>query len=173
MSSSIVVGLKGVGAGDSSESLKRDIDDKLTQVVATSIAQSAALDDLRSMFQSYMGMAKQKDEGRPSITQSALENQGSGGVKVLDAAGVLPNSRAVSQVIAKHTGTPKEKLAATTKVASKSKPGALTTKADVMNLSDLANEVSVHIWQVCCAGIMCGCFCFQQHSLFMQCITLF
>lgn len=140
MSSSIVVGLKGVGAGDSSESLKRDIDDKLTQVVATSIAQSAALDDLRSMFQSYMGMAKQKDEGRPSITQSALENQGSGGVKVLDAAGVLPNSRrkvvAVSQVIAKHTGTPKEKLAATTKVASKSKPGALTTKADVTLSSD-------------------------------------
>lgn len=135
----------GVGAGDSSlrsavESLKRDMEDKFAQVLATSTAQSAALDDLRSMFQSYMGMSKQKDEGSPSITQSALENQGSGGVKVLDAAGVLPNSRrkvvAVSQVIAKHTGTPKEKLAATTKVASKSNPGALTTKADVTLSSD-------------------------------------
>jgi hypothetical protein len=60
------------------ESFKREVDEKFTQMVATATTQAAAIDDLKIMFANYMKRSDDRAQASPSITESALENEGSG-----------------------------------------------------------------------------------------------
>ena len=66
---------------------------KFKSLVANSATQTAAIDELRLMFRHFIGKSVGEDNVNPSITHSALENQESRGVNVVDAAGVVPISR--------------------------------------------------------------------------------
>jgi hypothetical protein len=70
------------------ESWKNNVDMKFTQFLTTSATQAEAIDDLRLMFQCFLGKAKKVDDGSPSITQSALENNDRSGQQTLGAVGV-------------------------------------------------------------------------------------
>ena len=74
------------------ECLKNDVDSKFMQVLATSTVQQATIEDLKLMFQSFMGKSKCGDEGSPSIIQSALENEESRGGHKRHVTSLLPNS---------------------------------------------------------------------------------
>ena len=53
--------------------LKKDVNAKFNQIIATSDAHGAALDELHYMFWDFLGKSKQMEGGSPSITQSVLE----------------------------------------------------------------------------------------------------
>ena len=75
------------------ESWKQDVDVKIGEFVASSKVQAATIEDLCSMFASYMGTSKQREEGSPSIGQSALENRQSGDLPKADAIGIMPKPK--------------------------------------------------------------------------------
>ena len=78
---------------DAMQSWKKDVDRKWVQLLQTSQAQAAALDSLKSMFQSFMGKSVAVDNGSPSITQSVLEQQESRRNKEDAARGLPPPSK--------------------------------------------------------------------------------
>ena len=80
---------------DAMQSWKKDVDRKWAQLLQTSQAQAAALDSLKSMFQSYMGKFMAVDNGSPSRTQSILEQQKSRGKKEDAARGLPPPSKKI------------------------------------------------------------------------------
>ena len=60
--------------------LKKDVNAKFNQIIATSDAHGAALDELRCMFRDFLKKSKQMEGGSPSITQSTLEQHESIGL---------------------------------------------------------------------------------------------
>lgn len=58
------------------ESWKTDVDVALSQLCAASSTQAMVLEDLKNMFQSFLTTSKARDDCSPSITKSALENEG-------------------------------------------------------------------------------------------------
>lgn len=113
----MLVGKKVEGPGDSGrwhimESWKKDIDHRFGQFLDNSRAQGEAIEDLKSMFKSFMGNNKQPDVGSPSITQSALEIEESHERAQPAAPGLHPPSRkqvgGISAVM-KDSGVPKAK----------------------------------------------------------------
>ena len=110
-----MAGNQGTGAGDSSirrdfATLKRDVDGKFEQMMATSVAQSAALADIRSMFCQFLRKSDVGDNGSPSITQSALGNQESHGLNDVAPASLVPNS--VKKILQRDTVPGKKSVAA-------------------------------------------------------------
>jgi hypothetical protein len=57
------------------ESRQDDLDEKLSQVLSGTKANQEALDELKSMFAKYVGRLRENDDGSPSMSRSALENQ--------------------------------------------------------------------------------------------------
>lgn len=57
------------------ESWKKEVDFSLSKIHATSSTHSAAMEELRSMFHSFMMSSKRRDEGSPSISKSAPKNE--------------------------------------------------------------------------------------------------
>lgn len=70
------MGTDDCGRWEAMEVWKKDVDVKLGQFLTNSTATSTAIDELRSMFASFMGKPVHGDQGSPSITHSALDNQG-------------------------------------------------------------------------------------------------
>ena len=77
---------------------------KLKSLVANSATQTAAIDELWLMFRHFIGNSVGKNNVSPSITHSALENQESRGVNVVDASGVVPISWKKDQSIGAFLG---------------------------------------------------------------------
>ena len=48
--------------------LKKDVNAKFNQIITTSDAHGATLDELRCMFRDFLGKSKQMEDGSPSIT---------------------------------------------------------------------------------------------------------
>jgi hypothetical protein len=57
------------------ESRQDDLDEKLSQVLSGTKANQEALDELKSMFAKYVGRLRENDNGSPSMSRFALENQ--------------------------------------------------------------------------------------------------
>jgi hypothetical protein len=57
------------------ESRQDELDEKLSQVLFGTKANQEALDELKSMFVKYVGKLRENDDGSPSMSRSALENQ--------------------------------------------------------------------------------------------------
>ena len=60
---------------ESLESWKKEVEVKFDQFLSHSKAQAVAMEELRTMFKTIAGKEKLLDEGSPSMTESALENQ--------------------------------------------------------------------------------------------------
>ena len=56
------------------ESLRKEVDEKISQVMASSTANATAIESLRCMLEGFLGRSKDVVEGSPSLTKSALEN---------------------------------------------------------------------------------------------------
>ncbi len=85
------------------------MDNKFNQVLVSNTAHSAAIDDMKSMMQNYMGRSKAQDDESLSITQCALENQDLFGLLDKQVAGLVPHSCkkvvCMDLVMEKTTGT--------------------------------------------------------------------
>jgi hypothetical protein len=57
------------------ENRQDHLNEKLFEVLACTKAHTEALEELKSMFAKYIGRFRESDEGSPSVTKSALENQ--------------------------------------------------------------------------------------------------
>jgi hypothetical protein len=57
------------------ESRQDELDEKLSQVLSGTKANQEALDELKSIFVKYVGKLRENDDGSPSMSRSALENQ--------------------------------------------------------------------------------------------------
>jgi hypothetical protein len=51
------------------------LDEKLSEVLAGTKAQTAAIDELKAMFVKCAGRFRETEDGSPSVSKSALENQ--------------------------------------------------------------------------------------------------
>lgn len=129
-----------MGSADSAqweamETWKKGVDFKFGKFLANSEAQTAAIDDLRSMFHSFMGKPKPVDEGSPSITQSALENQGSRGMNRNEAVGLMTKSKKKAVPVQAATGkagkTTGEKKGSGSGVGEKRKARFTAKAADI------------------------------------------
>ena len=58
---------------------------KFNQLLSASDTQSAAIDELRQMFHSFLSKSRGKDDSTLPIIHSALDQQESGGVKIVDS----------------------------------------------------------------------------------------
>jgi hypothetical protein len=70
------------------ESRQDDLDEKLSQVLAGTKAHTEALDELKAMFAKYVGRFRESNEGSPSVSKSALENQVSQPSRLVDSTDV-------------------------------------------------------------------------------------
>ena len=75
------------------ESLRKEVDEKISQVVASSTANAIAIESLRCMLEGFLGRSKDVVEGSPSLIESALENQESGGMRQMVLAGIKLKSQ--------------------------------------------------------------------------------
>jgi hypothetical protein len=57
------------------ENRQDHLNEKLFEVLACTKAHTEALEELKSMFAKYIGRFRESDEGSPSVSKSALENQ--------------------------------------------------------------------------------------------------
>ena len=64
--------------------LQKDVNLKFNQLLSASDTQSTAIEELRQMFRSFLSKFGGKDDSTLSITHSALDQQESGGVKIVD-----------------------------------------------------------------------------------------
>lgn len=69
------------------------MDEKISRVMASSTANATAIEHIRCLLEGYLGKSKDVVEGSPSLTESALENQDSGGMRQVALPGVKPNLR--------------------------------------------------------------------------------
>ena len=65
--------------------LQEDVNLKFNQLLSASDTQSAAIDELRHMFCSFLGKSRGKDHTTLPITHSTLNQQECGGVKIVDS----------------------------------------------------------------------------------------
>ena len=65
--------------------LQKDVNLKFNQLLSASDTQSAAIDELRQMFCSFLGMSGGKDHTTLPITHSALDQQKYDNVKIVDS----------------------------------------------------------------------------------------
>lgn len=95
------------------QSWKKDVESKFGEFLESSKAQSAAIEELRLMFNAYIGKPKERDEGSPSIGQSALENweslpqpstEGARDPPMTEAAGTATKSKKKGSPLASLTG---------------------------------------------------------------------
>jgi hypothetical protein len=70
------------------ESRQDDLDEKLSQILAGTKAHTEALDKLKAMFAKYVGRFRESNEGSPSVSKSALENQVSQPSQLVDSTNV-------------------------------------------------------------------------------------
>ena len=59
------------------------IDYKVTESLVKSLAIAAAMHKLKTMLNKYMGNEKEGDESSPSVSKSALDNQGAVPLQIL------------------------------------------------------------------------------------------
>jgi len=130
--------------------LKQDVGGKFGQIMADTRAQSQAILEMRSMFRQFMRKDDSGDDGNPSISHSALENQSSHGQEGVDATKALLNSRHKARRVV--VGVGKKNAAGGERVAQALEiPVNVTATPEEVTLSS-EFECSVHS----CYKMSCG-----------------
>ena len=105
---------QGGGAGESFlrrdlATLKKDVDGKFEQIMATSVAHIEAIADIWSVFRQFMYKSDLVDDGSSSITQSVLENWESHGLNDVAPARLVLNF--VKKIVQVDAGPSKKRVA--------------------------------------------------------------
>lgn len=75
------------------ETLRKEVDEKISQVVTTLTANATAIESIRCMLKGFLGRSKDVVEGSLSLAESTLENQDSGRMRQVVPSGMKPNSQ--------------------------------------------------------------------------------
>ena len=74
------------------EKSQATLQSEFSKVLATTVATSSAVEELKCLLIAYMGRAKGSDHGSPFVSKSILENPISSSIPFLEVDPVLPNT---------------------------------------------------------------------------------